>query len=141
MISINVTFFIQMANVLILVFLMNLLLYRPIRRIVAQRNQFVGEQQAAIDLAEAEVAAAIEKLNTSIGEARKMGRERIQQIKSSAYEQEKALMQGASENAAKQVQVTRAEIESDIKKARKQLKGQVKAFSVELAQKILGRNI
>ena len=47
MISINVTFFIQMANVLILLFLMNLFLYRPIRRIVAQRNQFMAEQQEA----------------------------------------------------------------------------------------------
>ena len=43
MISINVTFFIQLANVLILVFLMNLFLYRPIRQFVAQRNKFVAE--------------------------------------------------------------------------------------------------
>jgi len=141
MISINVTFFIQMANVLILVFLMNLFLYRPIRRIVAQRNQFVAEQQQGIDQAEAEVAAAIEKFNTSINEARKEGREKIQEIKSSAYEQEKGMMQTAADNAAKQVQVMRMEIQTDIRKARKQLKGQVKAFSVELAQKILGRNI
>jgi F-type H+-transporting ATPase subunit b len=141
MISINVTFFIQMANVLILVFLMNLFLYRPIRRIVAQRNQFVAEQQQGIDLAEAEVAAAIEKFNTSINEARKKGREQILEIKSSAYEQEKGMMQAAADKAAKQVQVTRMEIQSDIKKAHKQLKGQVKAFSVELAQKILGRKI
>jgi F-type H+-transporting ATPase subunit b len=141
MISINVTFFIQMANFLILLFLMNLFLYRPIRRIVAQRNQFVAEQQQGIDQAEAEVAVAIEKFNTSINEARKKGRAQIQEIKSSAYEQEKALMQDATEKAAKQVQVTRMEIQTDIKKARKQLKGQVKTLSAELAQKILGRNI
>jgi F-type H+-transporting ATPase subunit b len=141
MISINVTFFIQMANVLILVFLMNLFLYRPIRRIVAQRNQFVAEQQQGIDLAEAEVTAAIERFDTSIAEARKKGREQIQGIKASAYEQEKVMMQSAADKAAKQVQVTRMEIQSDIRKARKQLKGQVKTLSVELAQKILGRNI
>ena len=64
MISINVTFFIQMANVLVLLFLMNLFLYRPIRRIVAQRNQFVAEQRQGIDQAESESLAALEKFNT-----------------------------------------------------------------------------
>ncbi len=73
MISINVTFFIQMANVLILLFLMNLFLYRPIRRIVAERNQFIAEQRQGIDQAESESLAAMEEFNTSIQEARKAG--------------------------------------------------------------------
>ena len=42
MISINVTFFIQMVNVLILVFLMNLFLYRPIRQIRCPEKQVCG---------------------------------------------------------------------------------------------------
>ena len=141
MISINVTFFIQMANVLILLFLMNLFLYRPIRRIIAQRNQFVAEQRQGIDQAESESLAALEKFNAGIQEARKEWRERIQEIKSSAYDQEKGMLQTASEKSAKQVQVTRMVIQSDIRKAREQLKGQINAFSVELAQKILGRNL
>ena len=141
MISINVTFFIQMANVLILLFLMNLFLYRPIRRFVAQRNQFIAEQRQGIDQAESESLAAVEKFNTSIQEARKQGRERIQEIKTSAYEEEKGMLQAAANQAAKQVQVSRMEVQSDIRKAREQLRTQINAFSVELAQKILGRNL
>ena len=141
MISINVTFFIQMANVLILLFLMNLFLYRPIRRIVAQRNQFLAEQREAIDLAESETSAAINEFNTRIQQARKEGREKIQEIKAAAYEQEKGLLQTAAEQAAKHVQVTRMIVQSDIRKAREQLGAQVRGFSVELAQKILGRNL
>ena len=141
MISINVTFFIQMANFLILLFLMNLFLYRPIRRFVAQRNQFIAEQRQGIDQAESESLAAVEKFNTSIQEARKQGRERIQEIKTSAYEEEKGMLQAAANQAAKQVQVSRMMVQSDIRKAREELRAQVKAFSVELAQKILGRNL
>jgi F-type H+-transporting ATPase subunit b len=141
MISINVTFFIQMANVLLLLFLMNLFLYRPIRRFVAQRNQFIAEQRQGIDQAEGESIAALEKFDISIQEARKQGRERIQEIKSAAYEEEKGMLQVASDQGAKQVQVTRMTIQSDFRKAREQLRTQVNAFSVELAQKILGRNL
>jgi F-type H+-transporting ATPase subunit b len=141
MISINVTFFIQMANVLVLLFLMNLFLYRPIRRIVAQRNQFIAEQRQGIDQAESESIAALEQFNLSIQEARKQGRERILEIKSAAYEEEKGMLQAASDQGAKQVQVTRMTIQSDVRKAREELGTQVHAFSVELAQKILGRNL
>ena len=81
MISINVTFFIQLVNVLILVFLMNLFLYRPIRRFVAQRNKFVAEQREAIEFAESETAGAIQEFDARIQEARKKGREKIQEIK------------------------------------------------------------
>ena len=141
MISINVTFFIQMANVLILLFLMNLFLYRPIRRVVAERKQFLAEQQEAIDAAESQTTAAMEEFNTRIQDARKEGRQKIQDIKASAYEHEKGLLQDATVKTAKEVQVTRMMVQSDIRKASDDLKSQVNAFSVELAQKILGRNL
>ena len=141
MISINVTFFIQVANVLILVFLMNLFLYRPIRRFVAQRNKFVAEQREAIEAAEAETAGAIQEFDGRILEARKEGRVKIQEIKSAAYEQEKGVLEAALDQAAKQVQVMRTTIQSDVRQARDQLQGQIEAFSIELAQKILGRNL
>jgi F-type H+-transporting ATPase subunit b len=141
MISINVTFFIQMANVLVLLFLMNLFLYRPIRRFVAQRNQFIAEQRQGIDQAEGEGAAALEKFNQSILEARKQGREKIQEIKSAAYDEEKGILQTAADQGAKQMQVTRMTVQSDIRQAREHLRAQVNAFSAELAQKILGRSL
>lgn len=141
MISINVTFFIQMVNVLILVFLMNLFLYRPIRQIVAQRNKFVAEQREAIEAAESETSAAINEFDARLLEARKEGRAKIQEIKAAAYEQEKGMLQAALDQAGKQVQVTRMTIQTDVRKAREQLGAQIEAFSVELAQKILGRNL
>lgn len=141
MISINVTFFIQMANVLILLFLMNLFLYRPIRRIVAQRNQFIAEQRQGIEEAEGESLAALDKFSAGIQDARKQGREKIQEIKTAAYDEEKELLLAATEQTGKLVHATRMTIQSDISQAREQLIMQVNAFSVDLAQKILGRNL
>lgn len=141
MISINLTFFIQLINFFILLILMNLILYRPIRRMVAQRNQFIAQQREAIDNAAAEAAAAVDRFNAGLQEARKFGREKIQELKASAYEKEKELLQAAAESAAKQIQVARMTIQTDIREAREKLKGQIQAFSMELAQRILGRSI
>ena len=58
-----------------------------------------------------------------------------------AGEKEKELLQAAAESAAKQIQVARMTIQTDIREAREKLKGQIQAFSLELAQRILGRSI
>lgn len=141
MININYTLLIQMVNFLVFLTLMNLVLYRPIRRIVAERKQLIAQQQESIDRAELEARAAQQEFSDKIQEARKLGRQRIQELKAAAYEQEKALLQGATDYAAKQLQDMRSRIQADMAAARDQLKAQVKAFSVELAQKILGRRI
>lgn len=141
MIEINTSFFIQMANFLLLLYLMNLVLYRPIRRFVAERNAYMLKQQSVIDQADADASAAVREFDEKIQNARLMGRQKAQEMKESAHNREKELLQGASEEAAKQVQEVRAKLRKEIEMAREQLKNQVQAFSLELAQKILGRGI
>ena len=81
MIDINITLFIQMANVLVLVFLMNLVLYRPIRKLVAQRNQFMADKQNVIDRADKESAEALREFEGTIQTARVKGRQKVQEMK------------------------------------------------------------
>ena len=141
MIDINITLFIQMANVLVLVFLMNLVLYRPIRKLVAQRNQFMADKQNVIDRADKESAEALREFEGTIQTARVKGRQKVQEMKELAYQQEKDLLQKSAEESSKQLAGIRKTIKAEIGKARKQLRAQIQAFSLDLAQKILGRSI
>jgi len=141
MISINETLLVQMVNVLVLVFLMNMILYRPIRRIVTQRKQFIQEQESAIKQADSEAMTIVEEFNARIREARQAGRQKIQEIKNAAHEYEKSLLQQAMDGASRQLAEMRARIGQDIGSAREELKKQVKALSIDLAQKILGRSL
>jgi len=141
MIDINITLFIQMANVLVLVFLMNLVLYRPIRKLVAQRNQFMTDKQSVIDRADKESAEALREFEGTIQAARVKGRQKVQEMKELAYQQEKDLLQKSAEESSKQLAGIRKTIKAEIGKARKQLRAQIQAFSLDLAQKILGRSI
>jgi len=141
MIDINITLFIQMANVLVLVFLMNLVLYRPIRKLVAQRNQFMADKQNVIDRADKESAEALREFEGTIQTARVKGRQKVQDMKDLAYQQEKDLLQKSAEESARQLTGIRQTIQAEIGAARDQLHAQIQAFSLDLAQKILGRSI
>ncbi|MGO9019805.1 MAG: ATP synthase F0 subunit B [Syntrophobacteraceae bacterium] len=141
MIDINVSLFIQMANFLVFLFLMNLVLYRPIRRIVAQRKKLISERQEGIESLEAQAQASLLEYDRRLQDARRTGVQRIQELKAAGYEQEKELLRQSSEQTAAMVQQLREKIQKDIAVARKDLKQQVKSFSADLAQKILGRKI
>jgi len=141
MIEINLSLLIQMANFLVFLLLMNLVLYRPIRRIVAERKKMMAEKQEGIERLEVEATSAVQEYDRKIQESRRSGLQRIQELKTAAYDEEKQLLQKISEEAAAQVQKMRAQIQKDISVARDQLREQVKSFSVQLAQKILGRSI
>ena len=135
------TLLIQMINFLVFLFLMNLILYRPIRRIVAERKKLMADKQEGIDRLEAEVRAVIQDYDSKLIESRRTGFQKIQELKAAGYEQEKELLRQRSEEASSKLQQMRAQIQNDIGVARDELREQVRSFSVQLAQKILGRSI
>jgi len=141
MINIDITLFVQMVNFFILLFVMNMILYRPIRRLVAQRNQHIGEQEEQISKADADALAAGQEFDDKIQAARNLGRQKVQELKEAAYQYEKDLLQRAGEQAAVKVQEMRDKVQKDIGAAREQLRSQIQVFAMDLAQKILGRSI
>jgi F-type H+-transporting ATPase subunit b len=141
MIDIGYSLFIQMANFLVFLIVMNFVLYRPIRRIVAERKKMISEKQESVDSLEAQAKAALLDYDQKLQESRSMGFQRILELKAAGHEQEKELLRQISEQAAAKVGELRAKIQKDIGIARMELKHQVKSFSVDLAQKILGRKI
>ncbi len=141
MVDINYSLLIQMANFLIFLILMNFVLYRPIRRIVAERKRVVLERQEGIEKIGELTRAGLSDYDSKLKEARLTGARRIQELKAAGYEQEKELLRQIAEQTAGKVQNLREKIQKDVAVARKELKQQVKTFSGELAQKILGRKV
>ena len=141
MVDVNYSLFIQMANFLVFLILMNFILYRPIRRIVAERKKLVLEKQEGIERVEGLTRSGLSDYDSGLKDARRSGAQKIQELKAAGYEQEKELLKQISEETAGKVQKLREKIQKDIGVARKELKQQVKTFSGELAQKILGRKI
>lgn len=141
MIDINGTLFIQMANFLVFLFLMNVIVYRPIRRIVAERRKLIADRQEGIERLESQARSALQDYDLRLQESRRLGSQKIQELKAAGYEQEKELLRRHAEEAAGKLQQMRTQIKKDIGIARDELKEQVKSFSTQLAQKILGRNI
>ena len=141
MISIDSSLAIQIVNFLALIFLLNILLYKPILGIIAKRKQ----QSAA---AEEEIA----RLKETVDEKMAAYEAKLQQAKNEAMEQKNEIIIQGTAEAAAAIAAVRDEIpglmgqfqtrmEEQMTAAKGTLADHSRQLSREIAEKVLGRSL
>ncbi len=141
MLEVNSSLFVQVANFLILIFLMNRFLYRPIRDILRRRNEEMNRLEGLISDFSAKSDQQRNRIEEGLTQARKEGYEEKEGLKGVGLKEERSLTQEAGAKAEAKIGQAKSEIEGKIAEVRKALEDQVSMFSKELAQKVLGRTI
>ena len=141
MLNIDGTMFLQIANFLVLLFILNLILFRPIRRVLAQREEEMNSRQKTIDDFQNQSEKNEKGIEEGIVQARQEGYAEKEAFRSRGLEEEKEILQEAGAGVEQKLNAAKKEIETKIAVARETLEGQIAGFSDELAQKILGRSI
>ena len=141
MLKIDYTVFFQIANFLILLFILNIVLFRPIRKILGQRKDEMTALKQRIEDFLKKFGRHEKDLKENMVEARKEGYQEKEGLKSAGLEQEKTMLQEATSSAEEKIAVAKEEIQQKAADARQSLETEVAAFSKELAEKILGRSI
>lgn len=135
------TLLIQMIIFVSLIFILNILLYKPILSIIDQRKKQLEESENEIRL-----------FNESVEKRVAEYEEKLKQAKLKASEQKKEIIQEGANQAKNIVDVVRNEIpaiakefqqkmDMEVQKAKAVLDGRSKGLSLEIAQKILGRPV
>lgn len=135
------TLFIQMVNFLVLLFFLNLILFRPIRKIIQKRNQIMDDFNNDITSMSDRAQESMNQFEQKILGARQEGIARIQSMKDEGEEAEARLIAATNQEVQGKIEAAREKVASEIQGARTQLQEQVQSFSVALTEKILGRSI
>ena len=141
MIELNVAFFVQVVNFGILVLVLNIFLYKPIRKVLAERRQVIDgarETAASVDLEVQEKMAQYEaKLRDAKSEA---GASRAESLKQ-AQQEETAVLEKARKESSESLASIRTKVAKEAADARELLKKQAEALSGDICEKILGRSL
>ncbi len=141
MINPDITLVIQMINFLILLFVLNLILFRPIRKIIKERNGIVETFNSDIASLTDEAQASMEEFEEKVLEARKEGMGKVQSMKDEGERAEVELIAATTQEVQAKIEEARKKVASNIQDARTELQKQVQTFSVAVSEKILGRSI
>ena len=141
MIMPDYTLFIQIANFLLLMVLLNAILYRPIRRILKNRREEMDGFHNKIQDFEGKFASYTKKIQEGTAEARKEGLKEKESLKKNGQEEEKQMLREASSKISGKIGDARKETEEKLKGVRLSLEKEMALFSKELAEKVLGRSL
>lgn len=137
----NITVFIQIANFLFLLVVLNIIFYRPIRRILGRRSEEVrGLHESIGDFREKSDQYG-KDLEESYKGARGEGFKEKDELKKAGTKVEKEVLQEAISSAEEKIGKAKDEIDRTVTGVRQSLEDELNMFSKELAEKILGRNI
>ena len=137
----DITVFIQIVNFLFLLFVLNIVFYRPIRRILGRRSEEVKGLRESIGNFREKSDQYDEDLEESYKGARGEGFKEKDKLKKAGTEMEKELLQEAISSAEAKIGKAKDEIDRSMRGVRDSLEDEVNMFSKELAEKILGRSV
>ena len=137
----NFTVFIQIASFLFLLYVLNLVLYRPIRKIVARRSEKVNSLHESIGDFRERSEQYGKELEEGVKKARGEGFKEKDNLKKAGALVEKEVLQKAISSAEEKIGKAKDGIERSVKGARQSLDDELNMFAREVAEKILGRSI
>lgn len=141
MIELDWTLFVQIINFLLLVFLLNLVLFRPIRRILRERQARLASLEADIGQLADSQSGLLRQVEEQLTAARREGLGLRERLRQEGAQAESSLLEQVKKEVDEEWARMEAKIKEDVAKARQALRAQIQDFATALATKILGRTL
>lgn len=141
MINIDVSVAIQVINFLFLIWVLNLILYKPIRKILLQRKEKVTSLEQGINTFTTDAEQKDAAFAEGIKSARARGLKEKGTLLTAAAAEEQKILNKINEKAQTNLAEVRQKISKDADDVRASLQQEVDAFADAIGQKILGRAV
>ncbi len=141
MIDIDITMPIQIMNILFLIVVMNIVLYRPVRKILEERQNKITTLNKDIETFNKNAKLRLEDFDQKLSEARANAKAKFEGLRSEAQASGNEVIAGVRKEAEATKADQLKELNTQFDAAQKELKGQVETFANEMASKVLGRAI
>jgi F-type H+-transporting ATPase subunit b len=141
MITIDIVFLFQAVNFLLLLFLLNILLYKPIRKVMADRAAEMSasrEKAASVDL---EVQEKMHRYEQKLREIKAAASEERNRLIGEARSEEARIVGAARDEASQSMTALQGAIRKEAEEAETFLRAQAETLSRVISEKVLGRSL
>ena len=139
LISINETLIVQVIGFLIFLFVINRVMFRPLRNVMSDRDIHIERVQRDIIQAQKEVASITSQIQEQEAATRKEALELKDDLESNGSQQAKEIFESVKKEITASSQKIQQEIAVRISEERQALEKESKALALNIIEKILGR--
>ena len=141
MIVIDKSLVIQIINFVFLIVVLNIILFKPIRKILLQRKEKVETLESSIDTFVRDADEKDESYLTGVKAARSKGVMEKEALLQTASEEEREIIAKINQQAREDLDAVREKIVEDAARVSVSLQAEIGTFAEAIGHKIIGRAI
>jgi F-type H+-transporting ATPase subunit b len=141
MITTDITLFIQIVNMVVLMFLLNGVLYKPIKNILKERSERLRGMQENISKFEKNAKLRQDEVDAKMAKASGRAKSALDSARAEAQAAGDAKLKAIRSEADSAKEAKLAELRAQIESARTSLQSNLQGFAADMASKILGRSL
>jgi F-type H+-transporting ATPase subunit b len=139
MLELNKWFFVLLLNFLVLIYILNLILFKPFLKLFKERDHSIkGSLDAAREM-EKKKEEAVAAMNRELKEARSKANEIFESVRKEGLHRQKEILESANKRAQDLILTAKGELHAESENARQKLRSDVEKFSEEIVKKLVGR--
>ena len=137
----DASLFVQIANFLFIVWILNVILYKPIRNMLIQRKEKITDFENNIEGLNKDAKDKDDAFLEGIKEARDKGLSKKGSLIQAAADEEKDIIEKINQKAQADLAEVRDKIARDTEQVRESLQKEIDSFANAIGEKILGRAV
>ncbi|ALC18298.1 ATP synthase F0 b' subunit [Desulfuromonas soudanensis] len=141
MISIDWTLGLQFINFVVLMLALNVILYRPLRKVMQQRKETVDGSYRKAKSLEGAIDEKMAHYQEQLQQAKLKGNQEKNELRSQAHAEEGKILSAARATATEYMDTIKVKVASEADRARQALKAETEGLAAQIASKVLGRGL
>lgn len=138
MLELNKWFFVLLLNFLVLLYILNVILFKPLLTLFKGREDTVKDSLDAARDMDRRREVVLSQINRELQDARNMAKEIFGKIYKEGMEKQKEILEMANTQASELIENARTELKTASENTRKKLRSDVDGFSDEIVRKLIG---
>lgn len=138
-IELDITFFIQMGLFLFLVYILNILLYKPVLKVMEERSKKLSDLDSDAVSAEKKVEEKLAEYRAKLEAAREEGNAARGELKKEGLDKEATILEEAHKVARESITEAKERISKEKNAALESLRGMVDDMGRTITDKVIGR--
>jgi len=141
MIDLNIAFFIQLVNFIVLLIVLNFILFKPMRSIMQEREQGISGAFTDAKAAQERVQVLLEQYNALLADAKQKSAAAYNTLYQQGLDAQRDMIASERAKAGELLDKARKEIAAASAAARGDLRKEAEMLSQEISFKLLGRAV
>lgn len=138
MLELNKWFFVLLLNFLVLFFVLNIIFFKPMLRLLADRERAVKGPLEAARVMGIKKDEAVSQMDAELKAAREKAKQLYEELMREGMQIQKEVLEGANKQAQGFIENARKELKAEAEKARQALRSDIEKFSDEIVRKLAG---